>query len=270
MMKANGFVWPATGLLACWMLTSLVPTAARSGDQPQPPAPAADAGQPGRPDAPAPAPTAQPAAPQPIPEDLRDAAFDRYVDLYLLGKAWGGVDPVLLADCGLQLAEGERVLLRPHKALPAERVLALAVKAAADRHDTATLDRLAKAAERDGRNDLASQVASARKLAGAARAVDPTATVAVEEMTPNEYAVYQRWLLDLKAARLAGDGEALGKLEAELPALGGVSQERSEQLKKQLAEARASLPEKANPEAAALIRALDRLRAVSRCEVDPC
>jgi len=46
-----------------------------------------------------------------------------------------------------------------------------------------TLDRLARGRERDGLKELASKIAVARKLAGAARAEDSTATVAVDEMT---------------------------------------------------------------------------------------
>src|SRR5579871_3302728 len=63
-----------------------------------------------------------------LPALLRDPAFDRYVDMNLLRKGWDNLDSSLLADVGLQLAEGERVLYRPHKAVGAEQILSLAIK----------------------------------------------------------------------------------------------------------------------------------------------
>ena len=43
-------------------------------------------------------------------------------------------------DVGLQLLEGERVLLRPHRKLPGAKVLELAARVATDRHDQPTLE----------------------------------------------------------------------------------------------------------------------------------
>src|SRR5438874_12815553 len=67
-------------------------------------------------------PAAQPTggAPAVLSGDVHDPAFDRYVDLDLATRAWQQADAALLADIGLQLAEGERVLMRPHKAVHAD------------------------------------------------------------------------------------------------------------------------------------------------------
>jgi hypothetical protein len=64
------------------------------------------------------------------------------VDVLVLGEAWDYHDAAWLADVGFQLIEGERVLLRPHKALDAGKILVLATHVAADRKDQATLARL--------------------------------------------------------------------------------------------------------------------------------
>ena len=49
-----------------------------------------------------------------LPDELLDAAFARYMDIDFLRAAWQALDAAALADAGLQLAEGERVLFRSH------------------------------------------------------------------------------------------------------------------------------------------------------------
>lgn len=82
-----------------------------------------------------------------IPSDLDDPAFARHVDLLLLGTAWDNHDAALMTDVGLQLAEGERILMRPHKAVKSEQVIELATYLAGARKDKPTLLRIKKVAE---------------------------------------------------------------------------------------------------------------------------
>jgi hypothetical protein len=89
-----------------------------------------------------------------IPACRQDTAFDQFVDLTYLGQAWQELSPSKLADCGLQLAEGERVLLREHKAITAQRVLSYAIQLAGQQGDGETLVRLAKASAVTGNADL--------------------------------------------------------------------------------------------------------------------
>src|SRR5262249_59130687 len=96
--------------------------------------------------------------------EFRDPAFDRYVDLTLLQEALASRDSAQVADVALQLAEGERILLRPHKAVKADKLLALAVRLAAKMQDRATLDRLAKMATARGDKGLATQIEAARNV----------------------------------------------------------------------------------------------------------
>ena len=48
--------------------------------------------------------------------ELVDPAFGQYIDIRLLWQGWGSMDAGMLTDAALQLAEGERVLMRSHKA----------------------------------------------------------------------------------------------------------------------------------------------------------
>lgn len=74
----------------------------------------------------------------PVPglEDIDDPAFDKHVDILLVGYAWDQLDAGLLTDCALQLAEGERILMRKHKAISSQQLLAIATKVAADNRDS--------------------------------------------------------------------------------------------------------------------------------------
>jgi hypothetical protein len=60
-----------------------------------------------------------------IPSELDDPAYRQYVDIRLLQQALKDSDSQLLTDVVLQLEEGERVLMRSHKAIPAVDVLPL-------------------------------------------------------------------------------------------------------------------------------------------------
>ena len=80
-------------------------------------------------------------APTTLPADLFDPAFEQYVDLSDLLDAVETLDAVRLTDCGLQMAEGERILSRSHKLATADQILTLAARAAADQNDEKTLQR---------------------------------------------------------------------------------------------------------------------------------
>jgi hypothetical protein len=202
-------------------------------------------------------------APDVFPADFQDAAFGRYVDLKFLGRAWEEMDPAALADAGLQLAEGERVLLRPHKGITAASVLALATKVAAEKNDKATLDRLTNAAEARSDKNLVEQVATARKLAGGSRAPDPALSVSVEQTTPEAFALYKERIARIKAAQLAGNRAALEQMEKEAAGPDALSEAQKKYLAKAVADALAALPKNAKPDETAL--ALAKLAAATRC-----
>src|SRR4051812_1913645 len=55
-----------------------------------------------------------------------DVGFERYVDPEMLASAWDAKDAELLTDLALQIAEGERILLRPRRGISADQALHVA------------------------------------------------------------------------------------------------------------------------------------------------
>ena len=166
-----------------------------------------------------------------VPYELQDSAFDRHVDLLVLGQAWDELDPALIADVALQLAEGERILLRPHKAIKSEDLFKLAARMATDKRDQATLDRLQKHYERTGNQPMSDSLAAARKLAGEARAEDPALLIPVDEVTPEGYALYRGVLGQIRAARYVGNRQTLEELKEQLGGLPGLTDKQKEYLR---------------------------------------
>ncbi len=197
--------------------------------------------------------------------NIEDPAFDRYVDLVLLGTAWDTLDAGLLTDCALQLAEGERILMRSHKAINSKQVLALAVKVAAEKRDAAALDRLASVADNTKNTAIGDQIASAKKLAGQSRKVDPAASISATETTPEQLALYQEAINGVKAAGIVGDKDYLKNLEAGLAdkesVLASLSDTQRAYLKKIMGETQQIMPKEANAE---LSDTLAKLKGVSR------
>lgn len=153
------------------------------------------------------------------------------------------MDAVLLADAGMQLAEGERILLRPHKTFPADDILGLAVKVAAEKKDKATLDRLAKIAEKRENAALKDQVAAAQKLAGSqSRAIDSALIVSLDEITPEQFLVYQELVRELQRARILGDREAIEKLEKAIKDVTWLPAKQHDHLLKVVSESLAAMP----------------------------
>ena len=195
---------------------------------------------------------------------MADPAFDRYVDLSLLGDAWSRADAALLTDVGLQLLEGERVLLRPHRKLPGAKVLELAARVATDRHDQPTLERLAKVADQLGQPAWKAQVASALKLGGSARAVNPALTISVDDLSPDAYAAFHDYVEQIEIARAAHDKPALEVLKQGLTELTGLPEKQHNYLDQQIIEGLASLKGVTDPQQDAFASALDKLADASR------
>ena len=148
-----------------------------------------------------------------IPLVWADPAFARYLDAEMLRDALTGGDAAALADCAFLLAEGERVLHRPHRAVKADAVFALAVRTAADTRDAATLDRLAAAAK-PAQKEV---VEAARKLATASRAAAPAG------LSQDAQETYRGLADGVATAARLGDADLLARVreaaaKADLPA----------------------------------------------------
>src|SRR5262249_7625394 len=150
----------------------------------------------------------------PIPAGLEDRAFTRYVDLALVRTALTERDSALLCDVALQLAEGERVLLRSHKGLPASRMFAVALEVAFQNGDKTTLARLVKAFQsRKEDEKLLARAEAALKLAGKARAVKADLLVSPDAMSVEGLVLYRSFLEQIKLAKTLKDREKLDELE---------------------------------------------------------
>jgi hypothetical protein len=203
-----------------------------------------------------------------LPAELHDAAFDKYVDLRLLGDAWTRLDAARLVDVAMQLAEGERILLRPHRGVSAADTLKLAAKTAIDLGDSQTLERLQRIAQVRNDQALGALLASGAKLASASRdgdeKNDEEMIIHAEGTGPAQYALLHACCRDLKRAKLAGDGKTLQILEKVIPELPLVSAEQKQQL---LKSAKQPTPE-VDAKTAQLQKTLHLLAGASRCDMN--
>ncbi len=194
---------------------------------------------------------------QTIPPELDDPAFDRYVDLGLLVRAWQRQDASLMADVAIQVAEGERILQRPRRALPAATLLELSARLATDSHDKELLERLGRIADSLGQTALKAQLAAALKLAGETRAIDPGATVSVDEMSPRIYTELHRLKRQIEAARIRQNRDALDRLQRRLAGEKAIPEKHRRYLHKLIGESRAALA--AHPQRQPSVVLLDKL-----------
>jgi len=196
------------------------------------------------------------------PSAAADPVFDRYVDLNMLTQAWVDKNAPLLTDLGLQLAEGERVLFRTHKSISADQVLSMAAKVAAEKKDTKTLDRLARALDALKKTDLAAQVASAQKLSLVSRAPDAALAMPADKLSQEVFLLFRDTLDNITAAKIDGDGETLDIIIQLTPKMTRIPDAQRKYLVKTATQARAALGTDASPDPVA--EAFDKLLDASR------
>ncbi len=151
-----------------------------------------------------------------VPAELQDPAFDYYVDLVLVGTAWVELDASLITDLALQFMEGERVLLRPHRAIDSGDLMQIAIRLAAVKGDGKTLDRLEKAVQRSENKELATELAKAKEQMKNAEGEESVWSVPVATTSAAEFARYKAVLQDIEAAVVVRDRETLEMLQDEL------------------------------------------------------
>lgn len=194
--------------------------------------------------------------PPPLPAEFVDPAFEQYVSPFLLIAAFDELDAALMTDIALQLAEGERVLLREHTAGSSADMFKMAIKVATETNNTEALDRMAKAAEAHGNQQLAADVAAAKKLAGASRA-DDSPKVSLNQLSPGEHLVYADILRSIHSAGLVGDADALTEFEKNVDSFEGLTDEQKAYLKKVSVETRESMGEAGDNRLAQSFQKLD-------------
>lgn len=146
-----------------------------------------------------------------IPVRESDPAFDRYVDLDLLGDALVSLNPSLAADIALQLADGERALGRPHVAMNTDSAFDLALRLAVAMRDAETLDRLLRVSRTNGRTEWVAQLEGAQALLASSRAAEPALDIA--DMSDGAQTFASAMVQALRLCQVAGDVAALGELK---------------------------------------------------------
>lgn len=134
--------------------------------------------------------------------ELKDSAFDRYVDMVAVGVALWKADVVTLTDLILQLAEGERVLMRNHKSgITAQALWKVVLRLVAEKKNAEVLARVARVAEVQANEELAAQVAVVQKLVKEVQVVPSELTVAIHEISVEELQVVQNVLAHIQLAK---------------------------------------------------------------------
>lgn len=177
-----------------------------------------------------------------LPSELQDAPFNMYIDISLLEPAWRTRDAELLTDLALQLAQGERILLRSHKAGSSKDMLGLALKIAQANDNQAAVNRVAQAATVLKYDDLVALSKSSNKLAGASRRDEPALSVSVDKTDVNGFATFS-WMVDqLRSVELLGNKDSLKGMGDTIDSARGLTTEQKEFLKRRIGEIQA-LPE---------------------------
>jgi hypothetical protein len=167
-------------------------------------------------------------------EEIQDPGFDRFVDLKYFRDALATQNAPALCDVALQLSEGERVLLRPYKGLPALRVFKLAIRVAGDRRDTPTLLRLEKAVKARGDKELAEKLEIALTLAKASRRNDS----GLEQGSAEVVLLFRSFQNEIKVARSVSDVKELDRLKEAVGNVSEMSEKQRTHLVKLINEAR--------------------------------
>lgn len=192
--------------------------------------------------------------------DMLDPAYSRYVDLRSIGEALLDGDAAGLTDAALALAEGERVLLRPHNSLTVAEVASAATRLAAEQKDAESLKRLSALAEQRGDKELLASIKTAEKLAAGSRMPAPEMTISVDEVTPEQFAQIRALVGDAKLARTLGSARSIDSWTPER--LGNLPGPLQGQMQKLIADTREALPEQGATDSQ--LTALEKLAAAAR------
>jgi hypothetical protein len=199
---------------------------------------------------------------------LRDPAFARFVDLSSLAPALQEGNAATVLDLALQLAEGERVLLRPHKSLRSDTLLRAALRLAVQKRDRETLERLEKFAQQRGSAEWKELVANARKTADSGRAVKLSLAVAADDdMDAQRLLTVRAFNRAIEQEEAVGNRAALKQLLETLDGC-GLKKAELEMLRKKATDALERLPE-GSADAEALQKLLGPTRGTSKGWVGP-
>lgn len=196
-------------------------------------------------------------------QDVVDPGFEAMCPSHLIAEAWRGLDSSKMTDVALLLLHGEHTLGRERKAVSADRLVRLAISAAVTNGDQSSLQRLATAAERGGKSDLADLARSSLSLASASRNAVAGMVISVNEIGPTEYRQLRLVHRRLRRAVISGDAGQVDDLQPLIDQIGGVPPERRNKLRALIDSTRAAMPAKPVVEEDVL-ESLSLLMAISR------
>ena len=197
-------------------------------------------------------------------EKWYDPAFNQYIDYPSLIKAVGEGDSSLLTDAALQFMEGERILLRSHKAIAADAMFQRAVKLAAEKKDTDSLTRLESAAAASHKKKLSALVKNAKQLAEASRAV-PDIAIPLSTMltlTEDQLGTIQYIVRLCDRALVTGNKSSLNDAEKAFAGI-EIAKAARTPVMKLIAATKTDMPEKQD-KASESLSALDKLSEATR------
>lgn len=207
--------------------------------------------------------SAEAKAEAPPVSEMYDEDFAKHVDLRMLGIAWQSLDSKLMTDVGLQLREAEKVLGKKHPKITSDQILSLASKVAADSEDSDTLARLQRVAEASGNKEQVAKMKQFASLAAASRDLKGDLKSAemfsANDVNNGALAVFANLLLQIRAAKVSGDKDALGNLKEGTDLLSSLRDSHRSRLKGLIDDAMESIGE---PDAAT--DALEKLVGPSR------
>lgn len=193
-----------------------------------------------------------------------DAGFDHYLDTERLQQALETLDGAALTDIALQLAEGERVLLRKHAGgVTPQALLDVALKLAAAAQDAETLSRIGQAAGHLKLADLQSRAAALVDVANATRSTQTVPALAADGPTAAQ-AVFNHLQQQLQLATALGDRAAVEQIRDGVSAYTDLTKDLQTALAKQAAAALAEMPAAAPAQSGDATDLLRQLAADSR------
>lgn len=161
-----------------------------------------------------------------------DPAFDQYFRVQDLHAALNALDASAVADIAYRLADGERILMRTHRILSSDVVLAAAIRIAQEQDDHAMLNRIRDYATRTSAMELVQQIDSAERLNKASRQTLPG--MDLQQTTPEDYGMIYKLQHRIRRARVLHDRDELQALRRLLVTVDGLSAEQLSALQNEI------------------------------------
>jgi hypothetical protein len=178
----------------------------------------------------------------PIPPELEDPDFNRFIDWRELGRAYSTLDPARLTDLAVKLEAAEKALHRVHKVISSSRLFTDAVEAAVDQGDPAALGRLEMIAQGWGVPDLQAKAAAARPGAVLSRGVASRSLVP-EGTSKDVASLIRAFHARISSAAVLKDRDALEECEQRIAMSDQLPEYARDALLKKVAQALKGTPE---------------------------